>query len=297
MRDLLQALGRVLEVRLFTIGGTVVTVSTLLASLAVLIITVWLGRVLRRLVQGTLTRRGARADVVGSVSGLIYYSVLIAGFAVALSTAGIELAAMFAAGAVFAVGIGFALQSIAQNFVAGVILLTERAIKPGDLLEVEGKLVKVVEIGIRACIARTRDSEDLIIPNSVLIQTTVKNFTLREPSFRVRIPVGVVYASDMTLVRATLTEAARKAATRWSPKGESREPMVLLTEFGAHSVNWEVGIWIDEPWERRVVASDLHEAVWQAFQERGIIIAFPQLDVHLDPAVTSSLTSLAGRAA
>jgi potassium efflux system protein len=297
MRDLLQALGRALEIRLFTIGGTVVTVSTLLASLAVFIITVWLGRALRRLVQGTLTRRGARADVVGSVSGLIYYSVLIAGFAVALSTAGIELAAMFAAGAVFAVGIGFALQSIAQNFVAGVILLTERAIKPGDLLEVEGKLVKVVEIGIRACIARTRDSEDLIIPNSVLIQTTVKNFTLREPSFRVRIPVGVVYASDMALVRATLTEAARKAAARWSPEGDPREPMVLLTEFGAHSVNWEVGIWIDEPWERRVVASDLHEAVWQAFQERGIVIAFPQLDLHLDPAVTSSLTSLAGRAA
>jgi len=294
MRNLLQALGRTLELQLFTIGGTVVTVSTLLASIVVLLVTVWLGRVLRRLVQQALTRRGARPDVAGSVSGLVYYSVLITGFAVALSTAGIELTAMFAAGAVFAVGIGFAMQSIAQNFVAGLILLTERSIKPGDLLEVEGKLVKVIEMGIRSCIAQTRDGEDLIIPNSVLIQTTVKNFTLRAPDYRVRIPVGVVYASDMAVVRATLVEAARKTGARWSSTGE---PMVFMTEFGAHSVNWEVGIWIDQPWERRAVVSDLHEAVWWAFHEKGIVIAFPQLDVHLDPAVTSSLTSLAGRAA
>ncbi len=294
MRDLLQTLGRVLELQLFTIGNTVVSVSTLVASLVVMLLTVWLGRVLRRLIQATLTRRGARADVVGSVSGMVYYSVLVLGFAIALSTAGVELSAMFTAGAVFAVGIGFAMQSIVQNFVAGVILLTERVIKPGDLLEVEGKLVKVGEMGIRSCIAHTRDGEDLIIPNSVLIQTTVKNFTLRELSYRVRIPVGVTYASDMALVRATLLEAARAAGAKWSPE---RDPMVLMTEFGAHSVNWEVGIWIDKPWEQRVAASDLYEAVWWAFHRQGIVIAFPQLDLHLDPAVTSSITTLAGRAA
>lgn len=294
MRDLLQGLGRALDVRLFTIGGTVVTVSTLLASMVVLLVTVWLARFLRREVERALSRRGARPNVVGSVSGLVYYSVLIMGFAATLSTAGIELTALFAAGAVFAVGIGIAMQSIAQNFVAGLILLSERSIKPGDLLEVEGKLVKVLEMGIRSCIAQSRDGEDLIIPNSVLIQTTVKNFTLREPTYRVWISVGVVYASDMASVRSTLLEAARKAAAKWSAPGE---PTVFMVEFGAHSVNWEVGVWIDEPWQRRVVTSDLHEAVWWGLKENGITIAFPQLDVHLDPAVSSSLAALAGRAA
>lgn len=294
MTELLQALGRALEVRLFTIGTAVVTVETLLASLVVLLLTVWLGRMLRSLVQRTLTRRGARPDVVSSLSGVTYYSVLILGVMAALSTAGIELAALFTAGAVFAVGIGFAMQSIIQNFVAGVILVTERAIKPGDLLEVEGKLVRVVEMGIRTCVAQTRDGEDLLVPNSVLIQTTVKNFTLREPSYRVRVPVGVEYASDMALVRNTLEEAARKAGIKWSA---SREPMVLMTAFGAHSVDWDVGIWIDEPWDQRNAASDLLEAIWWAFHEKGIVIAFPQLDVHLDSTVTSSLTTLAGRAA
>jgi small-conductance mechanosensitive channel len=294
MRDLLQALGRALEVHLFTIGNTVVTVSTLLASLLVLVLTLWLSRMLRRLIHRGMSARGTRPDVAASVSGLVYYSVLFTGLAVALNTAGVQLATMFAAGAVFAVGIGFAVQSIAQNFVAGVVLLTERSIKPGDLLEVEGKLVKLVEMGIRCCVAQTRDGEDLIIPNAVLTQSTVMNYTLRETTFRVRVPVGVVYGADMRLVRATLLEAAAAAGARWSSQ---REPMVLLTGFGDNSVNWEVGIWIDQPWDQRVAASDLREAVWWAFREKGIVIAFPQLDLHLDPGVTSSLASLAGRAA
>jgi potassium efflux system protein len=294
MRELLRALGQALDIHLFTIGSSDITVSTLLASLVVLLLTVWLARLLRRAVQHALQRRGARPDVAGSVSGLVYYSILIMGFAATLSTAGIELTAMFAAGAVFAVGIGFAMQSIAQNFVAGLILLSERSIKPGDLLEVEGKLVRVLEMGIRSCVAQARDGEDLIIPNSVLIQTTVKNFTLRESTYRVWIPVGVVYASDMAAVRETLVDAARKTSTKWS---SPREPTVLMTAFGASSVDWEVGVWMDDPWERRAVISDLHEAVWRALKERGITIAFPQLDVHLDHAVTTSLTAMAGRAA
>ncbi len=291
MRDLMQALGRALEIRLFTIGDTVVTVSTLLASLVVMLATVWLARGLRRLVERSLVRRGARTDVVGSVSGLIYYTVLIMGFAVALSTAGIELAAMFAAGAVFAVGIGFAMQSIAQNFVAGVILLSERAIKPGDLLEVEGKLVKVGEVGIRSCVAQTKDGKDLIIPNSVLVETTVTNYTLRESDYRVTVSVGVAYASDMALVRATLLEAARATGTRWA---STRDPAVFMTGFGAHSVDWKVGVWIDRPWDQLQASSDLHEAIWWALQQQGIVIAFPQLDLHLDPDVSAAL---AGRAA
>jgi len=294
MRDLLQALTGPLDLRLFSIGGTTVTVATLLVSLTIMLLSVWLGRMLRHLVQRALTHRSARTDVVGTLGGLAYYSVLVMGFGVALSTAGIELGALFAAGAVFAVGLGFALQSIAQNFVAGLILLTERAIKPGDLLEVEGLLVRVGEMGIRSCVAQTRDGEDLIIPNSVLIQTTVKNFTHRETSYRVRIPVGVVYSSDMARVRETLSAAAKAVSAKWN---SPREPVVLLTEFGAHSVNWEVGVWIDQPWERRAAVSEVHEAIWWALQGQGIVIAFPQLDLHLDPVLTSSLAGLAGRAA
>lgn len=294
MQDLMPALTGPLDFPLFNIGATNVTVATLLVSLTIILLSVWTGRMLRHLVQRALGRRNARSDVAGTLGALVYYSVLAMGLGVALSTAGIELAALFAAGAVFAVGLGFALQSIAQNFVAGLILLTERAIKPGDMLELEGQLVRLGEMGVRSCVAQTRDGEDLIIPNSVLIQATVKNFTLRESSYRVWIPVGVVYGSDMTRVRATLMAAAVAVSAKWS---SPKEPSVLLTEFGSSSVNWEVGVWINQPWDRRIAKSEVHEAIWFALKGEGIVIAFPQVDLHLDPVVTSSLTSLAGRAA
>ena len=173
MSELFRALGRILELQLFRIGTTEVTVSTLLAVAGLLVVTLWLSARTRRLVERGLTRRGGRPAVVGTVSALVYYALLLTGFGVALGTAGIQLTALFAAGAVFAVGVGFALQSIAQNFVAGIILLVERTIRPGDILEVEGKMVKVISVGIRASIVETRDGEAVIIPNSVLIQTSV----------------------------------------------------------------------------------------------------------------------------
>jgi small-conductance mechanosensitive channel len=295
MSELFRALGRSLEFKLFRIGTTDITVSTLLAVVALLILTLWLSARTRRLVERGLTRRGGRPEVVGMMAGLVYYVLLLTGLGVALSTAGIQLTALFAAGAVFAVGIGFALQGVVQNFVAGVILLVERTIRPGDILEVEGKMVKVVSVGIRASIVETRDGEAVIIPNSVLIQTSVKNFTLRDPAVRVRVEVGVTYGSDMRLVRSTLTEVAREVNDRWGVPG--RPPLVVMKGFGDNAVLWEVGAWTYNPFEWRPAVSEISEAIWWAFQAHDITIAFPQVDLHLDPEVNASIRQLAGRAA
>jgi small-conductance mechanosensitive channel len=295
MMDFLLRLQRVFDAVLFRIGDTPITLSTLLSMVLVVFVTFWASRMLRLLAQRALSRKGGRPGVIGTVTGVIHYAVLITGFAVALSTAGIDLTALFAAGAIFAIGLGFAMQSIAENFVAGVILLAERAIKPGDVLQVEDKIVKVIEMGIRASIAQTRDGEDMIIPNSILIQTTVKNFTLRTPIFRIRVPVGVIYASDMALVRTTLQNAASALDEPWVVK--DRDPQVIMTEFGDHSVNWELALWINDPWEWRPALSAVHEAIWRAFKKQNIVIAFPQLDVHLDAPVVESFERISRPAA
>lgn len=295
MMEFLVRLQRVFDTVLFRIGDTPITLSTLLSVALVVILTFWASRVLRLLAERTLSRRGGRPGVIGTVTGIIHYAVLIVGFAVALSTAGIDLTALFAAGAIFAVAIGFAMQSISENFVAGVILLAERAIKPGDVLQVEGKVVKVAEMGIRASIGQTRDGEDLIIPNSTLIQTTVTNYTLRSPVFRVRVPVGVVYASDMALVRTTLRKTAESLDGPWYVK--DREAQIVMTAFGDHSVNWELAVWINDPFEWRPAVSAIHEAIWWAFREHDIIIAFPQLDLHLDAPIMESIERMSRPAA
>ncbi len=295
LQESFQSVGRVLETRLFDIGETPITVSTLLTLLIILAFTFLIASILRRALQRLLAARGVKPGTAGLFSGVLYYGGLITGAAVALQTAGINLTALFAAGAIFAVGIGFGLQSIAENFISGVILLTERAIKPGDVLEVQGLVVRVLEMGIRSTIARTRDGEDLIIPNSTLIQSTVKNHTLKDSLFRIRVPVGVIYASDMARVRQVLEQVADQVSAKWAVAGQ--KPHVFMTAFGDSSVNFEVAIWMSNPWEARPALSDLHESIWWAFKENGITIAFPQLDVHFDAPVTEGFRRLSGRAA
>jgi potassium efflux system protein len=282
-------LDELLNTKLFELTGTPVTVGTLFMALFIIVVAFGVSRALQHGVARFFTRRGLSAHGINVLfPRVIHYTVVIVGFAVALDTIGFSLTALFAAGAVFAVGLGFAMQNIAQNFVSGMILLVERSIKPGDIIEVEGAVVKVVNMGIRTTVAKTRDDEELIIPNSILVQSTVKNYTLRDSLYRVRALVGVTYGSDLRLVDSTL----RAVTGSLAGNAPLREPRIQLTEFGNSSVNFDASIWIEDPWEAPRTRSDLHLAIWWAFKDAGIVIAFPQLDIHLDPPVTDGLSRL-----
>jgi small-conductance mechanosensitive channel len=285
----------ILDTNLFRIGETEVTVSTVITMLLIVAVSIWVSKMIRRGIEPVLFSRGGNAATVGTVKTLVHYLILVVGFAAAFQTAGIELTALFAAGAIFAVGLGFAMQNIAESFVAGFILLAERTIKPGDILEVEGRMIRVEEMGVRAIRARTQDGENLIVPNSVLIQSTVKNYTLHDSKLRVRIPVGVVYSSDMRVVRETLEKTADALAAKWGVTDP--KPLIVMTEFGDHAVKYEVAIWIADPWLILRLTSDIHEAIWWALKDVGVTIAFHQLDVHFDPPVSKSLQALGGRVA
>lgn len=280
---------KALNTTLFEIGGTPVSVATVVTTILIILATLLLSKVMQRGARRWLTRRGVIDE--GSVevtSRLLHYVVIFLGFGIAIHTLGINLNALFAAGAIFAVGIGFAMQTIAQNFVSGVILLVERAITPGDVLELEGQVVKVLRMGIRSTIVRARDGEDVIVPNSLLVQSVVKNFTLDDAAYRVRTRVGVTYGSDLKVVRQILEDVAVRVQTDLP----NVRPQVLLLEFGNNSVDFEVAIWMDDPWLARLRHSQLNEAIWWAFKERGIVIAFPQVDVHFDSPVVESLSRL-----
>jgi small-conductance mechanosensitive channel len=286
MQDVLLRIREVLHVELIKIGTTEVTVSTLLTAVLVLVLSFWLSRLirramLRRVKESSVPERGS----VAVTARLVHYTIVLVGIGIALSTLGVQLGALFAAGAVFAVAIGFAMQTISQNFVAGVILLFERSIKPGDIVEVEGRIMSIRELGIRATIARGLNEEDLIIPNSVLVQATVKNYTLRDALYRIDAEVGVTYGSDMAEVRRVLEETAQ--SVEWRTR--DNDPVVLMREFGASSVNFVVSVFTENPWNLRQQRSALNEAIWWALKEAGITIAFPQLDVHLDGALTQAL--------
>jgi small-conductance mechanosensitive channel len=279
-------LNDLLNLRLFEVGDSVITVGTTLLVLAILVATFVVARMARkgvaRALQSRLTSDEQAVVIYSRLASLI---VTVVGLSWALHTTGLNLTALFAAGSIFAVAVGFATQSLISNFVSGFVLRFEGAIELGDVLEVDGRMVKIQKMMMRAVVARNLDEHDIVIPNSVLAETSVINYTLRDKAYRLRTRIGVVYSSDMRKVRETLETAAREIPWRSS----SPDPRILLLQFGNSSVDFDVSIWIDDPWMARRRRSDLNEALWWALQDAGITIAFPQVDVHFDTEVAKAL--------
>lgn len=289
-----ESVASVFNSELVRIGKTPVTLTTVITITLIILLSYLLSWVVRATLRRALRRRGVGVEKggVSAASRMFHYLVVLTGLVVAFNTVGIQLQALFAAGAVFAVGIGFAMQNIAQNFVSGVILMIERSIEPGDIIEVNSHVVRVEQMGIRATIVRTLDDEDMIVPNSTLVQSTVKNFTHLDNIYRIRVNVGVSYGSDLKVVRRALEGAANSYPFR----ERTHEPRVLLLDFGASSIVYEISVWIKDPWIFRVRMSELREAVWDALNTHSVTIAFPQIDVHFDEPVARGLAAL-GRAA
>lgn len=270
-----------LNMTLFRLAGVDVSVLRVVATALIVVLTLLVSRWIEKTVQRQLTaRRGQETGSAAAVARITHHALVVIGFMAALHTAGVNLTGLFAAGAVFAVAIGFAMQSIMQNFVSGVILLAERYITPGAILELEGQRVILVEMGIRASVVRNNDNEDLIVPNSILIQNTIRNFSLGGSEARVRVSVGVSYSSDLEQVEQALCRAIEKLADDTESELYG-PPDVTLSEFADSAVIFSVGCWTRKPLTIRGHRSKLLNAIWCELKREQIVIAFPQLDLHV----------------
>jgi small-conductance mechanosensitive channel len=250
-----------------------------LQALLVLLIAYWIWRILTRIIDRHLNHSShndeAAIKTYKSVARLI---VFVPGILIAVHVLGLNLSSAFTTGGLFAVALAFAMKNIAENFISGLMIRFEKMIKPGDVLETEGAMVRIRKIGLRATTARTKDEKDLLIPNSQLVQDRVANFTYRDSVCRVWTFVGVSYSSDLKTVR----EVLEGVCENMPGLSQLHAPEVLLTEFGDSAVNYKVSIWIENPWDKGPVKSNLNEAIWWALRDAGISIAFPQIDVHFD---------------
>jgi potassium efflux system protein len=205
-----------------------------------------------------------------------------------LQILGIELTTLFAAGGFLAIGAGFAAKNIVENLFSGSILRAEKIIRHGDLIIANDKWLIVHKIGPRTVIANTFDGVEVMVPNSVLAQSTVQNLTRNNRLYRISLKVGVAYESDLALVRKTLEETLDKLEWR----SQANNPFVWLSEFGDSSVIYKVYVWIDDAMCTGEKRSDLHEAVWWALKDADITIALPQLDVNLDKGLVDKTANL-----
>ena len=273
-----------LESDVVQVGGTQITLGSVVTAGVILALGFVLSKLARSAVQRAFALRGLHdAGTTAMVQRITHYVVMSVTVLSALQTVGIDLDALLAAGAVFAVGFGLAMQSIAQNFVSGVILLLERSIRPGDVIGLDGEMVRVEELTIRSTIVRTLDDEHLIVPNSVLAQGTVRNYTKRDAVFRLRVSVGVAYASEVPEVMKVLDGVGRDMD--WAIP--DRPPVVVFRDFGTSAMQFELSVWTEDPWQALLHRSAMHLAIWERFKDAGITIAYPQIDVHLDAANVS----------
>lgn len=175
------------------------------------------------------------------------------------------------------VGIGFGLQNIVNNFISGIILLFERPIRVGDIIEVDGVTCHVKQIGIRSTIVETPDNSTIILPNSDILSNKLINWTLNGNMIAIRCEVGVAYGSDTRFV----TDLLQGVICRHPDILNFPVPQVWFTQFGDSSLNFVIKAWINKPDDRTSIRSDLLHMINQKFSESGIEIPFPQREIHI----------------
>jgi len=254
--------------------------SVLMALLVVLVLylTLLVSWLLRSLLDDQyFPRQDFDRGVRDAIKKLLHYSLVLIGFLLAASLAGIELKNFAVLAGAFGIGIGFGLQDIVNNFLSGLILLFERPVKVGDGVLIDGEYGVVIKIGMRSTVVETLDQAELIVPNSQMISQKVTNWTLSTRRVRLVIPVGVAYGSDVPLVMQILMQvgAGHEDVLQEPP------PSPIFTEFGDSSLNFELRVWIANVDLRPRVKSELLQAIDRQFREHRVEIPFPQRDLHL----------------
>ena len=269
---------------LFEINEAPVTTAGLLRVLLIISIALLLSKIFRR----GLGRLGQRKDGVNASSlytlgRVIHYIVLIVGIMIGLSSIGIDLTKFALFASALGVGIGFGLQTLISNFVAGLIILFERSLKAGDFVELASGVVgEVREINMRSTLVTTNDNIDILVPNSEFMNGQVTNWTLRDTQRRIHVSFGVAYGTDKELVKKAVLEAADDV--KWTLNDtKQRAPQVWFVQFGDSSLNFELVVWLKPDAVNRpgaVQAAYLWE-IDTKLREYGIEVPFPQRDLHL----------------
>ncbi|MEL6678870.1 MAG: mechanosensitive ion channel domain-containing protein [Pseudomonadota bacterium] len=271
----------------FTIGDAQINLWIVVKGLMVTAGLIWLAyaasELLQRRLESVETLNSALRLLISKILRIVF---IILAVVVGLTAVGVDLTAFAVFSGAIGIGVGLGLQKTISNLVASFSLLADRALKPGDVIEVEtaqGATYGVVgKMTTRYVSVRSRDGTETLIPNEVLVATPVTNWSYSDRRIRRKIPVGIAYDSDVEHAMALCLEAAGSCErVLKSPK-----PVCLLKGFGDSSVDLELRIWIDDP-EDGVsnIASEVMLAIWHRFRAHGIEIPFPQRDLNLSAPI------------
>lgn len=276
-------LREVLQWPIISIGDTRITLWSILYLVVLVVALLWLATRLQRwLTDGPMLRRRLDVNSRHTAGTLVRYAVLTIGLLFIVQTAGIDLTTFNVLAGAIGIGIGFGLQNVVSNFIAGIIIMFERPVKIGDRIvvgEVEGN---VVEIGARSTTVVDNDNIAVIVPNSKFITDNVINWMHNDNRVRFHVEVAVAYGSDARQVERVLLEVADADPDVL----ERPPPAVRLMRFGDDGLVFELRLWSSSLVDRKgKLASQLNFAIYERFNEEGIEFPFPQRDLHLRSGV------------
>jgi len=273
-----------------------------LGGVLLYITTVWASIMISRAISSVLemdvlSRLDMPKGLPSVIARLTRYTLIAMGFVFALAVAGLKLTQLTILGGALGVGVGFGLQTIVSNFVAGLILAFERPIREGDIVQVqtpagENLNGEVRRIGFRASIIRTYDGAEVIVPNASLISNDVVNWTLSDQLRRLTIEVGVAYGTEP----ARVLDLLRQVPTQYSNILKEPAPLAIFTGFGDSALNFELRFWISDISQVLVLKSDVTTAINNTLVAAGIEIPFPQRDLHLRTVDAPAAAQLRGAA-
>ncbi|MDX1333593.1 MAG: mechanosensitive ion channel, partial [Robiginitalea sp.] len=268
--------------KIFTYTFSVGSMSFSLGNILLFIFIIWFSIVLSRVIKiilraDVLNKFSLKKGIPRMITAITQFALITIGILMAVRAIGMPLDQLTIILSAFSVGIGFGLQNIFNNLVSGVILLFEREVQLGDVIEVNDLMGKVTSMGIRSSHIKTFDGAEVIVPNGMLISQEVIDWTLSDKSRRIEIISGVAYGSDVHLVKKLLLQVINEhPEIKPDP-----EPLVLFNEMGESSLDFRLLFWTAhfEDWLR--IRSEVIFAVHDILYENNIVIPFPQRDLHL----------------
>jgi small-conductance mechanosensitive channel len=267
----------------FDYGSSRISVYRAIVALVVIIAVIAFGRFASRMTR-RIFKRFTALDPTQQVLGekLVSITVWIVTFLVGIDIIGIDLTALTVFSGAFGLAAGFGLQKTFGNLIAGIILLMDRSIKPGDVITVNDGVSNIVgqvkRIGIRAVSVTTRDKKEYLIPNENLMINQVENWSYSSRDVRIKVPVSVAYGTDIELAESLLLSAARAV-----PRVLERpDPVVNLLSISENAIHFEIRIWINDPEEGLSnVRSDVLKSVWRLFRDHDLRLPAPQQEVRV----------------
>ena len=266
-----------LEFELLHIGNYVISVFTIVRILLIILVCNFLLWIIKKALMRKNVINNFDTGTAYAIYQIIKYTFWIIAFGLILETIGIKVTVLIAGSAALLVGIGLGLQQTFNDVISGMILLSERSIKVDDILEIDGDIVKIQDIGLRTSKGLNRDQISIIIPNSLITTNKVINWSHQSVRTRFKIHVGVSYNTDTELVTKVLIESALE-----HEEIKYKELVdVALINFGDSAIEFMLLFYSEDIFSIEKVKSDVRKIIVRKFHENNIVIPFPQRDLHI----------------